>query len=506
MFDLSDPSWLRFNRGASVMLVVAGSLAIVIWQASFATHAEELDDQFRNRANISGFLEESAPRFFYFLYYTGKFPVVLLDPLEQADWNPEAADRYLSGHPNLSNELHAFLRTGDHAKTLLLYPSAWWNGTPRDVTLAEFNRLFAALSLVSLFVAFAFCHHLLLGSVLVALLGSHPYQLHSLYASNDVFGYTTAFACLCLGLNAPILFTRTRTPWMIAIAIASGVLVATIREVRTEPALVGISIAATYCLAPQIDWRKRAALLVTLVSAFVITTASWSTYWEGKFEEAHRAVELAGGKTYDGPWNRHHVLWHAIWCGLGDFASERGYRWDDRAAYRHAIPMVNQRFGTTYHYRPGPMNYYLDEFYTDQRKHRISPETLDEYNAVIRDHVLDDISSDPLWYLEVVSRRVDVVLTQTTPLRLAAAGHHLGIGFSGYIALALLVYLIASGARRELALIGFAVPASLTTVLVYSADGIAYASTYHVVGFSILVAWGVNALDSRFGTTDRIEA
>lgn len=491
--ELSDPPWLRSSRRITALVVVGGSLAIVAWQASFVSRSNSLDDRFSNRANIRGYLADVAPRFFYFLNYTGKFPVVHLDPLEDGDFHATAAARFLEGEPRLANELNAFLRTGDHGKILLLYPSAWWRGSPREVSLVEFNFAFATLSLIALFVAFALCQHLLLGSVLTLLLGSHPYQLHSLYAANDVFGYTIVFAALCLALHAPILFARAKPSWLLAIAMVSGVLVASMREIRTEPALVGLAILATYVLAPKLDGRWRVALLATFVSAYAITGVAWSGFWQGKFDDAHRTVAAAGGQTFDGPWNRHHVLWHSLYCGLGDFGRDRGFVWDDRAAYKRAIPLMNQRFGTDYHYRAGPLNYSLDEFYTEARKHRISPETLPEYNAVIRDLFLDAVRKDPFWYGGVLLKRLHVVLSQTAPLRVAFGPWHLGIPFPGYLALVLILGAVALQRWKVLLLIAFALPASLTPLLVYSANGLAYGAAYPAMAFAIGIAGLANA-------------
>ena len=44
-------------------------------------------------------------------------------------------------------------------------------------------------------------------------------------------------------------------------------LIATMREVRTEPALVISSVIAAYLLLPGFEWRRRLTLIATLLAA-----------------------------------------------------------------------------------------------------------------------------------------------------------------------------------------------------------------------------------------------
>lgn len=490
----SDPQWLRLGRIGSVIFLVAGCLIISAWQADLVAKRETLDRSFALDTRFTGFVPDWALRYFYFEYYTGLYPVASLGPAKEFVWNEAGARRLLEDEPRLVNEYVLYLRTGDLARIYLLYPGAWWEGSPRDATLIPFNFLLGAGALLALFVSFSFQQHRLLGSLLVALLGSHPMVLAELFM-NQVLGYAIPCASLLLAINAPILLGQQRSRWTFVLPVVSGIALASIREVRSEPAMVGAAVAAGYLLVPH-SWRRRAVLVLLLVLAFGTTGRLWAAHWDRSFDEARRAVEAGGGTPFTGPWNKHHVLWHSLWCGLGDFDTRHGYEWDDRVAFQYGIPEVNRRFGTSYEIADNEK--WLRQVHAEARYHQIRPETLPEYNTVIRDKVLSDIASDPLWYAGILTRRAIRLLSQTTPIRLGASGAVVDLPFSGWLLLPALVALAALRSWDQLAVLGFFLSTSLTPLLVYSGWNLAYASSYHLALFSLAACWLANGLSDTF--------
>lgn len=478
----SDPPWLRLGRRGSLAFLAAGCALIAAWQLAVIANVEQLDLSYRVSRSLNGFYGRRAQNYFYFLYYTGAFPVATAAPSSSLVWNRAAARERLRSDPLLTNELDVFVRTGDLAKIFLLYPSAWLSGTPRRATLAPLNRALGVSSLLALFVSLCLLERRLLASALVIALGSNPYQHAMLYASNDVFGYPIPVASWLLALHAPVFLGRWRGPGTFALAAFSGCLLASVREVRTEPALVLLPVAASYLLA-RTGWPRRILLVLTLALAFAGSARLWSRYWDGKFEESLGFVTRAGGAAYEGPRNRHHTFWHPVWCGLGDFDERYGYAWDDRVAFRYGIPEVNRRFGTGYELSSN--DYYLRDYHTPARSHRVRPETLPEYEAVLRDKVLGDIASDPLWYAGILLRRAARVLSQTTPVRL----DFVDVPFSGWLVLPAVASLLALRRWRQLLLLGFYLPTSLTALLIYSGWGIPWGSSYHLVLFALGVCW-----------------
>ena len=520
---VSDPAWLRFGRSGSIAFLIAGCLAIVAWHGlipdiptdMYKAHRlgfGEGDTASRGWRGM-GFVPKRAVKYWYFLYYTGRFPITTERLASDLVWEERAARRmleqrgvnavadtldqdasavgqaYRAADPRLEMEDHSFLTTGDLAKVFLLYPDVWLHGVPREARLRTFNRLLGAASLLALFVSLSLIHHRLLGSVLVAVLASNPFQWVELYYRNNVFGYPIAVASLMLALHAPMIFTRWRSPLAYLVPLVSGVFLACVREVRTEPALVILSVAGIYLFLGG-SWTRRGLLIGVLALSFATTTTLWERYWSAKFQEAHNIVTFQGGKAFDGAWNAHHAFWHSIWCGLGDFGQEHGFHWYDKSAYRFAVPKMNRRFGTDYKIGEG---HRLLNYYTSARKHRIKPETLPEYSIVLRERVLRIIRNRPLWYAGVLGKRVVRVFTQITPIRLRIGAYFVDVPFSAWLFIPAFLGLAVLRSWSQLKFLAFYLPTSLSSILVYSGHGMTYNAAFHLSLFAVVVCWLTHA-------------
>ena len=125
-------------------------------------------------------------------------------------------------------------------------------------------------SLVCLFVSLCLVDHRMLATLLVGLLGSNPFQLYHLYVPPEIiWAYPMCVASLMLALNAPLILARKPNRAAFVLPLLSGVFLASVREVRTEPALVGAALVVTYAIAAKTGWRGR----VALISIFTKSTA-----------------------------------------------------------------------------------------------------------------------------------------------------------------------------------------------------------------------------------------
>jgi hypothetical protein len=497
---------LRFGARGSIAFVLAGCVLIAVWQAELMERPHQINRLYQSIVG-QGLYGDRVQKYFYFFYYTDKFPISIGGPSYNLGWewrseawralglpDPEAGEnspprpRHNQNDVKLIMEDHTVLRTGDLGKIFLLYPDAWIKGTPFRATVRWFNRLLGVTSLLALFVSFSLLNHRLFGSALVLLLGSNPFQLVELYAKNNIFGYPIAVASLMLALHAPLILGRWRSVSVYALPLVTGAFLASFRQVRAEPALVILSIAATYLLIPA-GWRRRVALVALLALSATATSAAWGHYWQAKFDEAHEIVSARGGVTFDGDWNLHHALWHSLWCGLGDFGQDRGYKWNDRAGYRYGIPRVNARFGTQYRLGSG---HSLRNYYTKARKHRIRAETLHEYSVVMRDKVIGDIREDPVWYASVIARRLKRVLSHATPIRLSLATGYVDLPFSAWLFIPALGWVAFLRCWDQFVLLGFYASTSVTTVAVYSGHSMPFNSAFHLVLFAVFVCWAAH--------------
>jgi hypothetical protein len=465
-------------------VLVLGLVVIAVWQRDFFAHATQLDPRYTQQES-SGINAES--RFVYFLYYLGLYPVVATDGHARLRDDPgyrkfqrQAAERVIAERgETLSMEAgRETIRGGDLGRTLLYLPYAIWTGSARDPRLSPTSAVAFVVALGILYTAFWWARDPLLGALSVALLGSNPYQLWEVHASENVFGWAIITGIAVLGLSLPLLARRGagRLAWLLPLVI--GVLVGTVRQIRPEPVTMLGSAALACLLLSRASWRRRLAFTAVLLAAFVATSRIWSAYFDYKFEQARAVVAAAGGRPYEGPRHVYHSFWHPLWCGLGDFGQKYGYRWRDKSAIAYAEPIVEARYRAMG--REPDLRYLVWD---------------PVYDQVLAEKIRYDVSHDPLWYLGVLARRVVRVLSWTTPVRLAAGPWHATLPWNAWATLPLIAALVwmRSGALLKLAL--FPLATSAPAVLVFSGTypGQTWTGWVHILGAAIVLAALVDA-------------
>ncbi len=485
----------RASRRWAVPLLA--TLLIVAWQSGF--NAAPPQARARWAMTASRGLCEDAADFFYFYFHFGTFPVAAR---EVPDLGPTKADAlaFVAAHGDrLTMDLGGPTNTprfGDYGKLLLFYPDAWLRHDPAHPSLLPFDELLFIAALVAVFWAFWREGHARLGGLLVLLVGSDPFQVLEAYGRGNVFSIPVSVMLLALAVHLPFLTGRRRTgraAWLAA--IGSGVGLASLREVRAEAALAGVSLLATYLFALRAPRARRVLLAGAFLAAAAATGAAWQRYWDGRFEDATRFVARAGGDVYRGPHGTHHAFWHAIACGLGDYGGDRGFDWDDRATFRQAFaagpagspPSLRGRYTG---------GYYLDD--TWDGVHPVAPTDLPAYDARVRERVLGTIAAHPFWYARVLGQRALAVLRDATPASLAAGPYAVALPGAGWL-LAPLLALFAWRRRRYAALVLFALPLALPALLVYSGRGMTYYGIAHLVAIACGIDWLARARSGAAG-------
>jgi len=174
---------------------------------------------------------------------------------------------------------------------------------------------------------------------------------------------------------------------VLLLALISGVLLATVKEIRTEPVIIAAPLLLIYLMIPKAAMKMRSLAAGLFVCALLITSSLWGRYWDSKLEEATEVVASVGGHVLpEGIRQAHHELWHPIWCGLGDFGTDRGFKWLDTAAYAQVIPILRQDFGMTVNWSGG---YFLDDYYDEAQVYRKKISEIPEYHQVIKGIVQD---------------------------------------------------------------------------------------------------------------------
>jgi tetratricopeptide (TPR) repeat protein len=266
-----------------------------------------------------------------------------------------------------------------------------------------------------------------------------------------------------------------------------------------------VAAAAVYLTVVRLSLWFRLVLVALLGSAFFWTSAAWTRHFEGKFREAYNVVKAAGGHTYDGPRYRHHFFWHALWCGLGDFDDKYGYYWSDMAAFRYAWPIMQRRGFQADGFPPDRADELdtltLGVYWDKARLYARTPFETREFVEIVRNKVLYDIVTDPLWYASILRRRAARLLHEVTPPSFALGN---GVSVSlpgraiwGYLGLAVVVGAIVTRNWFHLKLLAFTLPLSFTALAVYSGRGTVYYSVLHLVAFAIAAVGLRHALNRR---------
>jgi hypothetical protein len=234
------------------------------------------------------------------------------------------------------------------------------------------------------------------------------------------------------------------------------------------------------------------------VGTLTLTGFGFVRYFEHEFEKAHAVMVAAGGTPYTGPLQTYHEMWHPLFCGLGDFDTKYGYKWDDRVGYTYALPILVETYGMKL--PPWkPEGYTFEASYDGTGKYPIFFGETPHYNDIIRDKVLGDIWRDPLWYLGILAKRARRVLTWTPPLALHVFREPLmsSSPILGFACIPLALLLFVSRRWAQLKLLVFTLPLTAPALLVYSDRGMTNYSTYHYFGFAILLGLFAEQLGLR---------
>jgi hypothetical protein len=471
----------------------AGLVGILLWQGLLFLRPEES----RYPLKASGGILPWQRDFVYFLYYLNLYPVATEAPPPR-ELSKEGARRLLETQGgSLVMDRFWTIRYGELGKTYLYLPHSWLQGRP-GYQMKYANGPPFVLALVALFTGFWWLGFARLGLILVVLVGSNPFQVSEVYANSNVFGWPITITVLVLALHLPLLGERRPSAtYYWSLPVVTGLILATIRQVRSEPVLVIASAALAYLFASPLRARVRVALVTLLATSFILTSRGWTFYFDGKFRQAHEVVRVAGGHPYNGPRSAHHFFWHALWCGLGDFDQKYGHQWSDREAAEQVLPILASRHGSPTGYSPVKTKRYdwltMGVYWDRARKYARTPFETPEYVQVIREQIMHEVTTDPAWYLTILGKRVLRIMTQTT-----APSLHLGRGFvlsppdlPVYGLLALLVVYLLIRARQWLLLkvIIFTLPLAGTALVVYSGGGTPYYNVYHLVAFGIGLEW-----------------
>jgi hypothetical protein len=481
----SEPSRPGRFAGRRWLVPVAVSALIASWQFSFNSASPEPRSSYAMTASMG--LCEDATRFFYFFHHFGLFPVGALE-VPRLGPSKQAAAEFVAHHGNRLKMDFGWPtntpRFGDYAKLFLFYPDLLLRGDPAHPSTIPFNEFLFIIALLAVFWAFWLEGYGLLGTLIVLLVGSDPFQIVETYGRGNIFSIPISVALLVLAAHLRFLTGRKgidALAWVIA--VVSGAALATFREIRAEAGVIAVSAIAAYLVA-RAPLARRFVLVGVFVLASVITGYAWTRYWAGKFVQAEQFVARAGGEVFRAPHSSHHAFWHAVCCGLGDYGGDRGFSWDDRVAFRWATtrdPATNPN-PIPYHYTG---DYYLEE--TFDGVHHIAPTDLPEYNRLVRARVLTEIQRHPWWYAGILWQRLIAIQRDATPAALSLVSATLPVPGAGWLTGPVLLFTLWRRKFFHAMIILFVLPLSAVALLVYSAKGMTSYGIAHLIALAVAI-------------------
>ena len=480
-------------RRRRVAVLVAGVVAIVSWQAWFATlPGQSFVSSHRVTASVG---IQAEPRFFFYLYHLGLLPLATNAPIEHD--TREEAKHLLNARPNdLIMEWGLTFASGDRGRVYLYYVDALLHRNRVNPSLRAANALAFSLALVGVFAAFWWIGRPGFGFLLVLLFGSNPFQLDAIHGAENVFSWSITAMLALLALHVPLVVDRPRTFRSIALtAIATGLLMATIRQVRSEPMTMLLSPILVYVTMRGATLKERLAPIFLCLLCFGAASRLYGAALEAKFHRTQQIVQSVGGIPFPGPFVQYHEVWHPIWCGLGDFDTKYGYAWDDRRAYAYVLSVLEARAGHKLDLRP---TFWAQSKSYDAKGRYPIPffELAPGYHDIVRQKVLSDIRRDPGWYLDILKKRLRRILTETTPVAVALGETRLAFGAQWFGPACVALALALAVARRweDLKLLAFAAPLSLGALLIYSDKGMTSYTSFHLVGAALFASLALEGL------------
>ncbi|MEY2828304.1 MAG: hypothetical protein RIQ33_162 [Bacteroidota bacterium] len=421
------------------------------------------------RKGTTGLAYDKAHQFVYFFYYTNYFPLTTNHhPLQ---YSKQAAVNEITNHGNeLMNEYKYWARLGENGRIFTFLPNAILANSAQKPSVKLFNALFFVIALMILYIGFYKINQPLLGFIIVLLINYCPYFIFEIYCNKNIFGLLGSTFFIILGLNLTTLYgIEKRLKKQILFALISSIIIGFNVEIRNEISIVLASLLLIILFSIELNLLRKTLLITIILVSFFATKNSIEFYFTKKINESYQLVKTKKGHLYTGPYISGHQFWHPMVCGLGDFDTKYGFKWDDRVAYNYAMPILQKKYKLPLHYSN---KFVLDDCYDNEKFYHKKFDEIPEYEETMKEKILSTVKSDPLWYFEILLKRILSTLSITLPFP-----------FIGWLIFPVAYYLYRRSKWDYCKLIIISLPLSFTPIIIFSG---AYTTYNGVFGFILI--------------------
>jgi len=416
-------------RHVSLLILIFLIIYIFSWQFQIGLSDRFSGDYYKYGIHHSCGASFSDPEHFfsYGIYYWGLFPAfpdrdALPRKFDHDSWfySKDGAMEILDKHGYaLRMDINGTFRMGNVMNLWLPALSAVFKGTVRDVNFIPFNAAYFILSLLVILCAFWIYGRGLMGLVLVLVLGSYQFQLYSAHMQDNIFSYMISTMIIATGLFMPLIFdVKIKSRTLYILCVLNGAWIGIAHLMRADCLSAFLPSVLVILIYKHVDYKQKAGMVIAFFFAYYAVSSIFQSFFDYKYNEAFGIVKEKGGNTFKGHRLKNHMFWHTIWCGMHDFDEKYKHNWSDFVAEYNAKKMLKKRYGIdvgklTYHHKP--VDYYL-------------PSRVPEYDSAMRDLVFEDIGKDPVWYLDILFKRLKrIFLESIRPRIMLITGHALHI-------------------------------------------------------------------------------
>jgi hypothetical protein len=340
-------------------------------------------------------------RYDYGFYYWGIIPAftpVVSDRRKDASlYSREVADRILVRNGETLRMQHHALLCGERTVKIMTYPLALARGGPLGVTHVPVlggTYLFGLILLTFAlwrYAPFPLCVFLPL------VLSSSRFVLGDIYGRGMLHTPPILAVVYAAALLAPVIFNRRIGLGSLLLRFfALSAVMVFLMNLRSDalPALGGAVLLLL--LHRRSSVRRRVLSAAALVLIYAGVSGAFDAWWDFKREQAARVVESVGGEQFRGVTVLSHPVWETLLGGACDFDKKYGTRWDDNFALRIGKRRMAERGQK---FDPAIPYYVMDP----------------QYQTAVRDVFFEYLRRDPIWYLDILVRRIGRILWENEP-------------------------------------------------------------------------------------------
>ncbi len=466
-------------------------LFVTIWQSFFYFGKVQVTSEYR-RADATGFNHWWGQNFVYFYYYLDLFPLTTTDT--NLVYSKTGAWNVIKKHPlSLRMEWNHWARFGESARIWLYMPYAFLTSSAQSPQIIFTNYIIFLVVLITILIISWINRKIVLGIITTIILGNSPFLLYEIYNNNNIFGLMAVYFVFLLLIHLPIIWA-TNTKWIYIIPFISGIIIGVMHNIRAESSIMFLSCFIVYLFSKNKIFQKISLIFISLLT-FYATNKSIQLYFKNKYLQTYQIVKKYNGVPFEGDRTAVHPLWHPLLCGLGDYDNKYDFKLHDTDVYNRILPILRKIQHKELRY-PGNSIYSMDEYYDSLGFYYKKPETINGYDSIAKQIFLSSIKKDPLWYGNILIKRLRDFLFHLSPIGIGIYSKLITIPVSGWFNILFILLLSYFNAYRFLSIILFTMPLGFSVILVYSKYNNSYQSIYHLFSICfiiyIIIGWIYN--------------